>query len=71
MGLKYLKNVANIKLDEDKCIGCSMCVNVCPHEVFEINNNKAFIENRDNCIECGACDKNCPANAIEVKPGVG
>jgi len=56
---------------EERCTGCSMCVNVCPHEVFVINNKKARIVDKDRCMECGACAKNCASSAIEVKPGVG
>jgi len=69
--MKYLKNVVTLKLTKDKCIGCLMCIKVCPHEIFHIDNKKAFIKERDRCIECGACAKNCPVDAIEVKSGVG
>ncbi len=68
---KYLKNVATLKLDTEKCKGCGMCVNVCPHGVFAMEMEKATITDRDACMECGACDKNCPFTAIEVKTGVG
>ncbi len=33
----YLKNVVTLKLNEDKCTGCGMCLDVCPHEVFKMN----------------------------------
>lgn len=68
---KYLKNVASITLDPDKCVGCGMCLNVCPHEVFEMFEGKAKIICKDSCMECGACAKNCAFSAISVKPGVG
>ncbi len=67
----YLKDVTTLKLDPEKCIGCGMCVEVCPHEVFAINSRKAEIINRDACMECGACRMNCPADAIRVDAGVG
>ena len=68
---KYLKNVVTLKLDADICVGCAMCVNVCPHGVFEMTGGKAIISDRDNCMECGACAKNCAYCAISVNPGVG
>ena len=68
--MKYLKNVVTLKYDEIKCISCGMCVDVCPHEVFEMA-GKAHITDFDRCMECGACAKNCPANAISVRDGVG
>ena len=70
MKYKHLKDVSTLRLLSDKCIGCGMCANVCPHRVFEVSDKKAIITN-DSCIECGACALNCPANAIEVKAGVG
>lgn len=71
MKLRYLKNVATLKLDSDKCVGCGMCINVCPHAVFELYEGKAKIADLDGCMECGACLKNCAFSAITVSPGVG
>jgi len=69
--LRYLENVVTLKLDLEKCIGCGMCANVCPHGVLEIERRKARIIDRDACIECGACAGNCPVEALTVKAGVG
>ena len=69
--LTYLKNVVTLQLDVQKCNGCMMCIIVCPHEVFQLKNKKAFITNKDQCMECGACEKNCPEGAISVRSGVG
>ena len=71
MKLRYLKNVVTLELNVNKCIGCGMCVAVCPHRVFQLNNKKAEIIDRDGCMECGACSRNCPVDAISVKTGVG
>lgn len=69
--LRYLSNVTTLELDESKCTGCGMCVSVCPHEVFVLEDGKASLRDRDACMECGACARNCPAEAIEVRAGVG
>lgn len=72
MQLEYIKGVVSLQLDEGKCVGCGMCIEVCPHDVFAMNGTKTVsIENRDACIECGACSMNCPAEAISVEVGVG
>ena len=69
--LRYLPNVATLKLDVETCTGCGMCTTVCPHGVFVIENGKARITDLDACMECGACARNCPVEAISVAAGVG
>ena len=69
--IQNLRNVATLKLDTDLCTGCGLCVDVCPHAVFEISNRKARIVDIDDCMECGACAINCQFDAISVKSGVG
>jgi ferredoxin len=68
---KYLKDVVTLKLDGDKCTGCGMCLEVCPHGVFRMNGGRAEIAERDACMECGACSRNCPFDAVLVRSGVG
>ena len=68
---KYLKNVVTLTLNKENCTGCGRCMKVCPHNVFEMSENKAKIIDKDRCMECGACAKNCPFSALEVKQGVG
>jgi len=69
--LLYLKNVTTLELNQEKCVGCGMCIEVCPHAVLGFNNGSAYVRNRDACMECGACAMNCPAQAIYVHAGVG
>lgn len=68
---QYIKNVATLALNAERCVGCSRCVDVCPHNVFDIADGKARIIRRDDCVECGACALNCPAAALSVHAGVG
>jgi ferredoxin len=70
-GFRYLKNVVTLELDRAVCIGCGRCVEVCPHQVFTVTENKAVMRDRDACMECGACALNCPAKALSVDAGVG
>jgi len=69
--MKYLHNAATLKLDMEKCIGCGICLQVCPHEVLELSQKKIQITDLDACMECGACVKNCPTFALTVNTGVG
>lgn len=70
-GLIYLKNVSTLKLDKEKCNGCTRCTQVCPHAVIVMKDKKADIKILDQCMECGACAKNCSEKAITVNSGVG
>jgi NAD-dependent dihydropyrimidine dehydrogenase PreA subunit len=69
--LTYLKNVTTLALDREKCSGCGLCLIVCPHSVFELENGKALVIDHDLCMECSACAMNCPESAIMVQSGVG
>ncbi len=71
MPLHYLKNVVTLEYDPAKCTGCGRCLEVCPHAVFALEENKAVLTDRDACMECGACQRNCPYGAISVRAGVG
>lgn len=71
MKYEYLKNVVTLKFDPEKCTNCGMCLRVCPHNVFAIENGKISVVDRDSCMECGACAKNCASSAVYVKAGVG
>lgn len=70
-GFKYIPGVATLKLDGEKCAGCGMCAEVCPHGVFIVEGGKAVVTDRDLCMECGACAMNCPFGALSVRKGVG
>lgn len=55
------------KVDINKCVGCGICVDVCPVQAIRIENGKVIIS--DSCIECGACVNVCPRGAISI-PGI-
>ena len=56
----------NLKIKEDRCIGCGQCVIVCPVQAIKLVDNKAVID-QDLCVECSVClrSANCPSNAIK------
>jgi len=69
--MNYLKNVSTLKYNPELCTGCKRCVEVCPHNVFEMRDKKAAVLDYDRCMECGACQTNCATDALTVDYGVG
>ncbi len=65
----YIENT--LVYDAQQCNGCAMCVAVCPHEVFEMDDRLAVLVHPKACMECGACQLNCVTGAIRVESGVG
>lgn len=55
-----------IKLNENKCRGCTQCMNKCPMEAIRLRNGKAVIY-EDKCIDCGRCIEACVYNAYEAE----
>lgn len=68
---RYIDGAAVLRLDVEACIGCGMCVIVCPHRIFELQEAKAKIVDYNACMECSACATNCPTEAIFVNPDDG
>ena len=59
----------NVVVDEEKCIGCEECVNICPVDVYEMQNEKSVPVNAEECIGCESCVEVCEQEAITVTEG--
>lgn len=55
-----------LKIVEDACIGCSLCMRVCPTEALRIKDGKAHLI-EDRCVDCGECYRKCPVHAIIIE----
>ena len=53
-------------IDETKCTGCVTCTDICPMQVFKLDNKKAKVVNEKDCIGCRACEVQCEAECIKV-----
>jgi Fe-S-cluster-containing hydrogenase component 2 len=60
-------------IKKDKCVGCGVCIDVCPVNAIYMKDGIAFID-QEKCIHCGKCISKCPFGAIQhncKKPGLG
>lgn len=56
-----------IKIDEEKCNGCGLCVPDCPEGALQVIDGKARLVGDLLCDGLGACISTCPEDAITVE----
>lgn len=50
----------------DQCIGCTVCVRVCPTKAITGERKVKHLIDQEKCIKCGACFDICKFKAIDV-----
>lgn len=55
------------KIDQEKCIKCGKCADVCRFDAIPVINNQ-YVVKPLNCEGCGYCARVCPVNAINMLP---
>lgn len=62
------------KYNQDKCVGCLACVEVCPVNALDYKDStegdipkRTLIHYTDTCIFCGQCEAACIANHEGIK----
>jgi len=60
-----LRNI--VKIDEEKCDGCGLCVNACAEGAIKIIDGKAKLVSEIYCDGLGACIGQCPQDAITIE----
>ena len=56
-----------IKIDEEKCNGCGLCVKGCHEGALQLIDGKAVMISDLYCDGLGACIGECPVGAIELE----
>ncbi|RJS70185.1 hypothetical protein CW714_07640 [Methanophagales archaeon] len=54
-------------VDEDLCVGCGKCTEVCGTGAIRIADKKAVVD-FNRCICCAICVRTCPRGAIRIVP---
>lgn len=56
-----------VKIDEEKCNGCGLCVSACAEGAIQMVNGKAKLVTDSYCDGLGACLGECPQDAITIE----
>jgi len=59
-----------VKIDEEKCNGCGLCIPSCREGVLQIIDGKARLVSETYCDGLGACLGECPQGAITIEERV-
>jgi thioredoxin reductase/ferredoxin len=51
-------------INDDRCIGCEACVDVCPTEVLDLVEHKVRVARFSDCVQCEQCANACPTQAL-------
>lgn len=56
-----------IQYDQEECIGCQMCIRVCPAGVFHYDKEERKIDLWiSRCIFCAQCVEACPKGVLRM-----
>ena len=48
------------------CVGCGVCVSVCPFEAIELNAVGVAEVDPARCVGCGKCTRECPRGVLKL-----
>lgn len=60
---QMIHNASKPEIDEDKCIGCGVCAELCPAKAISMEKGKANPD-WNICWGCSICEINCPQKAL-------
>jgi len=65
-----MKRKAVAIIQEQRCIGCALCIGACPVDAIAGARGLMHTVIADYCIGCELCLPPCPVDCIEMKPAM-
>ncbi len=53
-------------IDKELCIGCGICIDICPYRAIRLTNSTADYILHEDCFLCGHCQAVCPVDAVLI-----
>ena len=53
------------RIDSDECVGCGVCVDMCPMDAITLEDDIAVLED-ERCLGCGICAHHCDTEAVSL-----
>lgn len=57
-------------IDREACSGCGTCVEWCPTDAIELDDQELATRDEKACFGCGICARFCPDEAISLQQGL-
>jgi len=56
-------------VDEEMCVGCGICVSICPKKILYIDDKsgKCKVTDETKCDRLRGCMKVCPVYALKIR----
>ena len=65
-GKKDMHDACRPVVDQDKCVACGACHDICAHDAPNLNDDGKMSVDWNKCYGCGRCLDVCPVKAIEA-----
>ena len=57
--IKTLEEIFPLILKAQKCIGCGICIEICPSKAIKLEDQQAWVD-EEKCNKCLKCLHKCP-----------
>ncbi len=64
---KKCTDLVSYTIEEDKCIGCTVCSRKCPVSAIQGERKSSHIIDQESCVKCGVCFDVCKFDAVIVE----
>lgn len=65
VGIDGDPHITKAKINQEQCVKCGLCQNICHHDAITFNDK--YIVTEERCLGCSQCSNICPQKAITME----